>query len=550
MANTNNELKTYLEKNFGKVTVLDNGYFRAVDKAGNKLYINPNASPNINLVAYYPGNGGLTVGSTGGIIKQMEGNNPPDYCMILASNRDDPSNILKRTTNILNANNFSISSLFTSGNSGSGGTVLRRTADYLTAHPELASHTAIDINDGYNMLLKYDNYDVLKENNVPILFISPSAKYSAYRARGVNQFIVPFAKLGYNLLSINTDDWNHAGISNYCFVNRIPEYVLGLRDSIGNKYIEREPNYTVYKYNTKTGKYEKVDLSTIKISSIIDPSKLQTISVKDILCSDGYTLSAKDVEAVNDFSDLKDIQDLSIKFPNKLANAEAISSDMDLVLQAMNGIRLQIKNSNFLSNNNRGSLYNYRGPGLLLNINEYINKYYDYVGDLTDLLVEETESIQSVGQVMVDMDNDLAERGSALGTVKEIERTPKKRIKQRDLKEKEELAEQDDNNDNHNPIRNNKPVKEEKLEKYISYKRDDGSKLVIETDGNVVTSISYLYRFNNNEEAQNKFNEFRENYKDNDSIKDITISNKKVEIIFKPTAYENMTVEEIKNKYK
>jgi hypothetical protein len=223
---------------------------------------------------------------------------------------------------------------------------------------------------------------------------------------------------------------------------------------------------------------------------------------------------------------------------------------MDLVLQAMNGIRLQIKNSNFLSNNNRGSLYNYRGPGLLLNINEYINKYYDYVGDLTDLLVEETEAIQSVGQVMVDMDNDLAERGSALGTVKEIERTPKKRIKQRDLKEKEELAEQDDTNDNHNPIRNNKPVKEEKLDKYISYKRDDGSKLVIETDGNVVTSISYLYRFNNNEEAQNKFNEFRETYKDNDSIKDITISNKKVEIIFKPTAYENMTVEEIKNKYK
>ena len=69
----------------------------------------------------------------------------------------------------------------------------------------------------------------------------------------------------------------------------------------------------------------------------------------------------------------------------------------------MNAIRSQVKSSSFLNNVALPKFRSYSGiPGC---IGAYIDKFYDYVGDLMDLVVEETDAITSLGQVMVDMDN-------------------------------------------------------------------------------------------------------------------------------------------------
>lgn len=537
-----------LEENFGNVTILDNGVYFAVDKDGNRMYINPNSSSNVNLVAYYPGNGGLTVNSTSGIFSNMEGNNPPDYCIILASNRYDPTNILNRATNILNSNNYSITNLMTSGNSGSGGTVLTRTADYLTSHPELASSTVIDINDGYNMLFNYKNYDVLKNNNVPILFVSPSKEYSSYRARGVNKFILPFAKSGFNLISINTDDWNHQGICNYFFINGIPQYIFGTSNEIGSDYLIRNPNYQAYKYNPKTDKYELIDINQIKLNTIIKPENIEIFDPRTYLNEEKLTFKEVSLKSSSNFDDLKDIGNVSINIPNKLVNSEQIQSNIDFLTTAMNSIRSSISSSSFLGDIKIPSFRSINGiPGC---IGAYIDKYYDYVGDLMDLLTEETEAIASLGQVMVDMDSDLAERGAVLGTVKEIERTPKVRNKKPIDQEDKSVNVDKEPSQRRHVSKDSSKAKTINYNNYLQYKRNDGSLLLIKQENNQIKEVLYKYDYKSESQAKFMCDKFKEKFKDDDDISNIMYQGKNVFIVFKESLFKNMSLNEVKEKYK
>jgi len=544
----NSNLYNSLIDNFGTVTVLDNGYYFAIDKAGNRMYINPNSSSNVNLVAYYPGNGGLTVNSTGGIFSKLEGNNPPDYCIILSSNRDDPSNILKRATSILNDNNYNITNLITSGNSGSGGTVLTRTADYLTSHPELASSTVIDINDGYNMPFNYKNYDVLKNNNVPILFVSPSKEYCSSRARGVNKFILPFAQSGFNLISINTDDWNHAGICNYFFINGIPQYIFGSSNEIGSDYVVRSPNYQAYKYNPQTNKYELVDISQIKLNTIIKPENIEIFDPSTYLNEDNYSFKEISLKSSSNFDDLKDIGGVSINVPNKLVNTEQIKSNIDFITNAMNSIRSNISSSNFLGDIRIPSFRSFNGiPGC---IGEYIDKYYDYVGDLMDLLTEETEAITSLGQVMVDMDNDLAERGSVLGSIKEIERTPKTRNKEPLNQIEKNVNIVKEHSQEKSISKESSKIETININDYLQYKRNDGSLLLIKQDNDKIKEVLYKYDYKTEAQAKYMCDKFKDKYKGNNDISNIMYEDKNVYIIFKENVFNNMSLNEVKEKYK
>ena len=172
MDNSNN-LYEYLNNNFGKVTVLENGMYYAKDKNGNEIYIDPNCK-DVNLVTLYPGSGGST-NDARAVRKLMNSSTPPNYSVIISHAASDPTHVLDTATDILNNNGYTISSLATTGFSASGGTVIQRTAEYLAKHPELANSTSIIVNDGYYVTQRINgtNLQVLIDNNVPITFIAP-----------------------------------------------------------------------------------------------------------------------------------------------------------------------------------------------------------------------------------------------------------------------------------------------------------------------------------------------------------------------------------------
>ena len=170
----NQELYDYLTQNFGKVTVLDNGYYYAQDSHRNEIYINPNATTDVNLLVYYPGKGNAG-NSANGLRNQMKSSNPPDYCAVISFDTNDPYRMLDKATTILNDNNYNVSGLITTSHSRSGGMGIERTADYLRRHPELCSSTIMISNDGYNVDTQCGkDLQILIDNNVPIYLVSPS----------------------------------------------------------------------------------------------------------------------------------------------------------------------------------------------------------------------------------------------------------------------------------------------------------------------------------------------------------------------------------------
>ena len=138
-----NDLYDYITANFGKVTILDNGFYYAQDSHGNELFINPNDT-NVNLVTLYPGSGGST-NDARAVRSLMRSDTPPSYSCVISRSSSDPYHVLDTATDILNQNGYTIESLATTGFSRSGGMVIERTADYLRRHPELVGSTSIII---------------------------------------------------------------------------------------------------------------------------------------------------------------------------------------------------------------------------------------------------------------------------------------------------------------------------------------------------------------------------------------------------------------------
>ncbi len=556
---TSEDFYNYLKNNFKNVKVLSNGVYYAKDSNGNTMYFNPKAISNMNIVVSFPGSGG---GDEAHVASVMNSSNPPEYCAFVSGSCTDKGNIYATINKILKNGNVNLNGLVASSFSASGGMGMAKAAEFVSAHPEYADKVSVVVNTG-NWVLNQNNsvYNTLKKYQIPVSVISGADKTES------DTNVKELTKKGIVSYRITTDDKTHIYIPIDTFRNGIPEYILDVRDNIGNKGVAKNPNYKIYKYDASKGKFVSVDISSIKLNTILNPDSIQIIKPSELLVNDGFKVTPKDIDATDDFADLKNLEDLKIDTSIKLANAESIKSDMNLILQAMNGIRSKIKSSNFLSSGSKGSLYSYRTAGIPGCINAYVNAYFDYVGDLMDKLIEETEAIQSVGQVMVDMDNDLAERGEALGTVKELERTPKTRIKKKDLEKEENKSKKDKKDET--PKRTNKDEgdndrssggrrqhggggssESSEKEEILSYDRSDGSKLVISSEGDNVTGMSYVYEFNTEEEARAKYEELVKQYENDNNVQAINLIKKRVEVIFKSSAYKSISPEEARKKFK
>ena len=83
----------------------------------------------------------------------------------------------------------------------------------------------------------------------------------------------------------------------------------------------------------------------------------------------------------------------------------------------------------------------------------------------------------------------------------------------------------------------------------IEFERKDGSKVVAEMDGDKIKSLKYVYEYENTEEANNNLETVKEKNKDVKYIEEIKVNENKVEVIIEESAYKDLTLEEVMEKF-
>ena len=581
MASSANDLYNYINNNFGKVTILDNGFYYAKDSHGNELYVNPN-DKNVNLVTLYPGSGGST-NDARAVRSLMSSSNPPNYSCIISKSSTDPNRVLDTATDILNSNGYTISSLATTGFSRSGGMVIQRTAEYLRKHPELASSTSIIVNDGYNITTECgSDLQILIDNGVPIVMIAPTEKVSSRTFDAGRKL----GNQGLNVSIMTTNDNSHMYIHDYCYYNGVPEYVLCLRDSIGTDGKVRKPEYVLLKYNPDTKKFEETkDYSGIQIQSLIDLDSFDYSFVRNYgKTSDTFKSTyAKDTKVSEKYADLKEITDLHFTLGINNSFDDGMKSNMLYIENSINQIRQQVKQSGFLQGVSHGTFRSSTGiPGCL---NGYIDAYYDIMGQLMDLIVEQTEAIMSYGQAYIDMDADLQRRAEELSagtfTGGIVEEPPRVKVRE-PLKGEEdnlEITETPAPGDTGktqgggsrggstgggspgtgvpvtptptptDPTDPTEPETPEEGANLIEFERKDGSKVIAVMDGETIKELKYVYEYETVEEAEKHLEQIKEKHKDIEYIEEVKLNENKVEAIFKEEAYKDMPLDKVIEKY-
>ena len=250
-----------------------------------------------------------------------------------------------------------------------------------------------------------------------------------------------------------------------------------------------------------------------------------------------------------------------------------ISSDTLYVYEQMNKLRDQIKQSKFLTSNSKQVFSNPNSiPGC---ISAYIDAYYNIMGELMDSLMKETEVIASIASTIDNMGRVLKTEAEELSfgempqhtilanssspvsnqksTSEYNENTSGNYESQFNTSEIEQKMREHIHITKDSPGKILKPFNtseiEQKMRERVVKERPDGSKMEFSIDEDKVVGLKYVYEFSSDDEALSNMAVLQKKFSDVDYVLDIKVLNKNVEIIFKDDSYNNMTSDEIINKY-
>ena len=220
--------------------------------------------------------------------------------------------------------------------------------------------------------LKDEDYEYLKNSTVFAFEGADGTEYS---------YVKELLNHGVNVVLVKCKSDSHDSLSK----NPLVDNIFNLLDGETENFIDNR-NYTFMRCtDINNNTWEKID----NLDSIVEVEN-----------------TTKSLKKIKRYNSLKNIGPLKIHTNNNL-----IASDMSYIENSMNSIRGKIKNSQFLNIKMQSFGDNGVIPGC---INEYINKYYDAVGELSSLLEKETLSIVSVGQFVADMDEDLKNKANEI----------------------------------------------------------------------------------------------------------------------------------------
>ena len=445
--NTDNvDIKKNLEDTFGtnRVKILNNGNYYVKTRNGTEIYVPSNLSKETKIYGFLPGLGGS--GNDAKPIRNlMESDMAPNYVTVISPKSEDKNHILDIATKVVTDNNSSVSGVVVNGFSRGARETMPTLSAYLKEHPELGDKSAIVMTDGWikNYYTKSE-YDVLKDNNVQMVYISGKDEKDENSKRSkVTAAVTALAKAGFNVTGVESDNTRHIKYNDETVLNGFVEYLFGDRSDIGNERVnsDEECNYEFGKYNPETGQYEAVaalnkdsdkytrDLTVLarlginRVKPAISGDNLEdAISdyVYDIYARTKEVIFNIDEEAspvVEQYKYLKETPGISITHPTGRMKTDGIVSDMDFVVTSMNELRNSVSETSFLDSlkvppAGEGDIL----PVVVANI----NRYFDAVGDLLTMLVAESKSAISISQAWLELDEALAREEDGLGKAGEL----------------------------------------------------------------------------------------------------------------------------------
>ena len=103
---------------------------------------------------------------------QYHSENPPNYVTVLSAGCFDPNDMLTTADTFFEAANLEPTRIVSSNFSASGRVGIVRTNEFLARHPGIDARVVVI--DPYNYLSNESQYDLLLENEVPLIFVGGS----------------------------------------------------------------------------------------------------------------------------------------------------------------------------------------------------------------------------------------------------------------------------------------------------------------------------------------------------------------------------------------
>ena len=402
---------------------------------------------------------------------------------------------------------------------------------------------------------------------------------------------------GIDVVFVKCKDSGHDKLS----YNPLEDNIFDMLDGDPSAFVEND-NYTFVRC-TDVDSYTWEEVSDDELEAILNNGSSinvdkflnkEVVKVENLFKVDDFEITEEDSPAVEKYSAIRNIN-TNVGINLGTMTDVNLASDMIYVTTAMSNLRAQIKSSNFLT----GKTQAFRNPeGIPGCICAYINAYYDIMGSLMDSLVSETDAVISVGQAIVDMDNDLASKAEEVDDAGEIVPTGKSEpLAKPEEEPKEEAAPAPSPTPTPSPSPSSSPaptpsptptpepskpeeekpveepkeeetpveeVKEESeetpteekdveeeviLPEVVMGERQDGSKIYVQMEGQKATEVKYTYEYNSEEEVQKAYEEIRQKYSTMEYVKEIKIEGTKIDIIFKEESYKDLDLDTIISKY-
>ena len=350
-------------------TKYENGtYYKT---SGYCFYVPDDVEDSTPAFIYYPGSGGSNPDANK-ILSFIESSSPQQIIVIPnESNQNNAAqNYYGLIDNIGQANNSNITNIATMGFSAGGPSTYNQLLYNAKTNPDGGPYNTVFC-DVVGFRPNEEDLAAIAATGSTVLFLEPSWSNSTSSQSNA------MAKAGINVIvaTASGDHGGHVPLNSEALQNGIINYVTGVSDELANAEI-----YTFNRYNAETGNWEVITFEQL---------------------AELYEFTMFDTS--NPF-----------RYYEKLSAIEPLQSSNSFLGDKINGLRMSIKNTNFL-NSTTGVTFD--STTNIPNIeDDIVQSFFTSCSMLLNILEKDTSKIIDIGNSIEDMNADLEVKANELNT--------------------------------------------------------------------------------------------------------------------------------------
>lgn len=574
-----NDVENYLQQNCKDYELLSNGVYHATYDNGNEIYIPKDYNGTMDVLAYYPGKGG-SAESADSLREAMGSDAYSNTILAISKEAFDKGNLLGSVDEFTDTVNINVNNATVVTYSASGATGFKSLNDYATNNPSLDNMSMVVI-DGCNIRENIINngvqYEALIDREVPIYMVGYSG--AEYKDQNCRWNSAALNDMGYDTIYFkeNYDDHSingHVAIKNDMFNDGVLSYLLGHNDDIDASILAK---YEAGKYHLDANRnVDKNDVVSLELSDLIvdtiDGYNIKVPNVDSFTSSDDFVISEVDSDVSSKYKNLSELSTFNIANFNLDSTklGDTVISDLDFAIGRVNEIRDKIKGTNFIGGFKKA---NYRSSSLIPGcIGQYIDEYFNAVGESLNKLTMDTDAAVSVGLALAGLENNLKNLAEIeIDTVADIDnqvvilegdnldKNITETLNEETSQTVNNITSSEESNLDEDIVEVTTNETSETVNNITSSSEDasiqetmyegDGYKVLIGQDEDNIVSFKYQYECGTLEDAQEMYNQLFNEYGKLDFFDYMELNGNNVIINFKEDAFKGLSLEQLLEKY-